>query len=144
MRFIIQAMKLIFIIVYLVPASVLGTAILYGMISSYFPHNEISEDKHIIEPLPNGFIYDHGQTPHESAIKDVQGNIVVYPTIDKLKWKGKTIYGKRHGLSEHEEYYFVCDYGDDCLEKQNYMYGDFFKILQQRQLPGFEEITKFE
>ena len=144
MKIFVQLVKWLFFIVYLVPASLLGIAILYGTMSSNSPHDKKAEKPHIIEHLPNGFIYDHGKTLRERAIKDEEGKIIIYPSVDKVRWKEKTIYGKRLGLSEFEEYYFVCDYGDDCLKKQNYTYGEFFKILQQRHLPGFEDITEFE
>lgn len=89
-------------------------------------------------PLEGGFIFSSRLNGEPFwGISDDTGNAVV-SKVTALKTHGNIIYGQRDlGIAGREYTYFICSYGDDCSDTQNY--GDVVlnKELEKMGLPPF-------
>lgn len=90
--------------------------------------------------LANGFIYDRDENSVHGTpklIKDKNNNIIIMSNVVDIMWYKDTIYGYRRGLAK-EPYYYICTYGEDCLDTQHLKEVDFIKMLQDKNLPPYD------
>ena len=91
--------------------------------------------------LENGFIYaEHpGEENDTRMLTDINGNVIIQGDVETYVVVGKTVYGDRliFGQSGGKIVYFICIFGEDCRDTQNYTEGELQAILKQRNLPPF-------
>lgn len=89
-------------------------------------------------PLGNGFVYADGPNPdiEEKVLYNEHGQVIVRGDIEEMIIYRTTVYGWRY---EHpfERRYFICAYGDDCTDSQDYTDTAFESARQARGLPPF-------
>lgn len=116
----------------LVGTVVISEAYFYKRYSDFVPQN-------IPVPLGNGFVYttnpDFGRS--DKVLVDAQGVLVVYGSIRSLAVEGNTVYGYRDPVLSDAFFYFICTYGENCTESQDYDDVTFKNLLAARGLPPF-------
>ena len=88
-------------------------------------------------PLNSGFLYiddmkDGSKDGHN--LSDKNGRIIIYSDVKRFVESGNTIYGYREDLNGNP-FYFICDYGQDCIDSQNLTDAQLRKIIDDRHLP---------
>lgn len=107
--------------------------------------------------LGNGFIYaEHPGVENDTRmLTDQNGNVIIQQDVETYTVVGNTVYGSRidpnyearkNAASEHEKLsiikngrsvYFICTFGEDCNNTQDYSREELQAKLQARNLPPF-------
>lgn len=123
---------------------VMMTALLGMLVTHYFVTGYIYTEfvpKSLPVKLENGFIYASYPDPcvGEKTLLDATGRIAVEGNVRDLGIYGKTVYGSRRVTSEGTlvNRYFICAYGDDCSQTQDYTEKEFEEEVKNRNLPPF-------
>jgi len=97
--------------------------------------------------LGNGFIYAEQPSPYHDSrmLTDENGNVLIQRDVRRVLISGKRVYGSKlvFDRSGGKLTYYICTFGEDCSDTQNYSKDELQKILKKRNLPPFTpgEIT---